>query len=93
MQGRGWQSRGKGLTLPVVETDARQDRSGCHNRSSAPSFGPGAHSGCKLRAVPTGGHSACLWHPDFIKCKAKEGNPCNIDPNVNVLVCLFVRLL
>lgn len=35
---------GHRLTLPVVETDARQDRSGCHNRSRAPSFGPAIHT-------------------------------------------------
>ena len=32
--------RESGLTLPVVETVARQERRGCHNRSRAPSFGP-----------------------------------------------------
>jgi len=28
------------LTLPVVETEATQERRGCHSKSRAPSLGP-----------------------------------------------------
>ena len=38
------------LTLPVVETEARQERSGCHNRFNAPSLGPAAHHIAELLA-------------------------------------------
>ena len=47
------------LTLPVVETEARQDRRGCHSRSRAPSFGPEPQPRCKLKAVE-GAHQACM---------------------------------